>query len=129
MDLTKWIILGVGLVAIIVGAFLFIRKRQKALNQGFEQVAEMLKQVPKQKKQSFVLFVYRESAKAGKNKNVNLQSKLNDHKYVEVQLLQMNMILKDRKKAKDKKTKQALQMYDAYLAWEKSKASKSKGVV
>ena len=124
MDSTKWIIIiGVVLVAIIVAAILFYRKRQKAMTQGFEQIAEMLKQVPKQKKQSFILYSYRESARAGKNKNA-LQNKMNDPKYVEIQLLQMNLILKDRTKAKDKKTKQALQMYDAYLAWEKSKASK-----
>ena len=128
MDLTKWIILGVGLVAITVVAILFIRKRQKAMTQGFEQITEMLKQMPKQKKQSFILFTYRESARAGKNGKANLQSKMNDPKYVEIQLLQMNLILKDRTKAKDKKTKQALQMYDAYLTWEKAKVSKSKVV-
>jgi len=128
MDLTKWIILGVGIVALVVAAVLFYRKRQKAVVEGFVQITEMLKQVPKQKKQSFILFMFRESARAGKNKSASLQSKMNDPKYVEVQLLQMNMLLKDRTKAKDKKTKQALQMYDAYLAWEKSKAAKSNGV-
>ena len=126
MDWTIWIIIGVGLVAIIVAAILFYRKRQKTVTQGFEQVTEMLKQVPKQKKQSFILFTYRESARAGKNKDASFQNKMNDPKYVAVQLLQMNLILKDRTKVKDKKTKQALQMYDAYLAWEKSKAAKSK---
>ena len=126
MDLTKWIILGVSLVAIIVAAVMFFLKRQKAVTKGFEQINEILKTVPKQKKQSYILFMYRESARAGKNKNASLQNKMNDPKYVEVQLLQMNLILKDRTKAKDKKTKQALQMYDAYLNWEKSKASKSK---
>jgi len=126
MDYTIWIIIGVGLVAIIVAAVLFLRKRQKTAIQGFEQINEMLKQVPKQKRQSYVLFMYRESARAGKNNDASLQKKMNDPKYVDVQLLQMNMILKDRTKAKDKKTKQALQMYDAYQTWEKSKAAKSK---
>ena len=129
MDSTTWIIIiGVGLVAIIVAAVLFYLKKQKAMTQGFEQITEMLKQVPKQKKQSFILFTFRESARAGKNGKANLQSKMNDPKYVEVQLLQMNLILKDRTKVKDKKIKQALQMYDAYLTWEKSKVSKSKVV-
>ncbi len=127
MDLTMWIVLGVSLVATIAGGVVFYRRRQKAMTQGFEQIAANLKQVPKQKKQSFILFMFRESARAGKNASASLQNKMNDPKYVEVQLLQMNMILKDRTKAKDKKTKQALRMYDAYIAWEKMKATKTNG--
>ncbi len=124
MDMTKWIILGVVLVAIIAAAIVFFLKRQKTLNQGFEQIMGMLKQVPKQKKQSFILFTFIESVRSQKNKNANSQKKMNDPKYVEVQLLQMNMVLKDRTKAKDKKTKRALQMYDAFIRWEKLKAKK-----
>lgn len=124
MDLTKWIILGVAVVALITAGVFYLRKRQKSVVAGFEQIAEMVKQVPKQKKQGFILFMFRESAKAGKSGNTKLQSKLNDPKFMDVQLLQMNMLLKDRTKAKDKKTKQALQMYDAYMNWEKAKAAK-----
>lgn len=124
MDMTKWIILGVVIVGLIVAAVLFFLKRQKSLNQGFEQLIVMLKQVPNQKKQGFILLTFLESIKADKNKKANAGSKMNDQKYMEVQLLQMNMILKDRTKAKDKKTKRALQMYDTFIRWEKSKTKK-----
>lgn len=126
MDLTNWIILGVGVVALGVGAVLYYRKKQKEMITGFENITEMLKQVPKQKKQSFILFMFREGVRAGKKANTaSVQNKMNDPRYVEVQLLQMNLILKDRTKVTDKKVKQALQMYDSYFTWEKSKALKA----
>jgi len=125
MDMMNWFIIGIVLVASVAGAVVYYRKRQKQMYEGFEQIAAMLKQVPKQKKQNFLLFMFRESARAGKNKDVNIQGKLNDQKYLEVQLLQMSLILKDRSRTKDKKMKQALRMYDSYLLWEKSKRSKS----
>lgn len=124
MDMMKWIMVVVALAA-VAGLVVYYRKRQKTMHQGFEQLTGMLKQVPKQKKHSFLLFMFRESARAGKNANVNLQGKMNDPKYVELQLLQMSTILKDRSKVKDKKMKQALQMYDAYLIWEKAEKNKA----
>lgn len=120
----KWIIVGVVLLA-IAGIVIYYRKRQETMFQSFEQMAAMLKQVPTQKQQSFLLFMFRESARAGKNVNTNIQSKLNDPKYLEVNLLQMSVILKDRSKVKDKKLKQALRMYDAYVMWDKSKKEKA----
>lgn len=124
MDMMKWIMVGVVLLA-IAGLVIYYRKRQETMFQSFEQMATMLKQVPAQKQQSFLLFMFRESARAGKNANTNIQGKLNDPKYLEVNLLQMSVILKDRSKVKDKKLKQALRMYDTYLMWEKNKKDKA----
>ena len=124
MDLTNWIMVGVSIAA-VAGLVVYYLKRQKAMYEGFEQVASILNQVPKQKKNYFILFMFRESARAGKNGEVNIQKKLNDPKNLELQLLQMSMILKDRSKVKDKNNKRALRMYDAYLNWEKSKKAKT----
>lgn len=124
MDMTIWIVVGVVLVA-IAGLVIFYRRRQEKMFQEFEQLEAMMKQVPAQKKQSFILFMFREGARHGKDASAKIQSKVNDPKYIELQLLQMSTILKDRSRVKDKKLKQALQMYDAYLIWEKSPKRKS----
>lgn len=91
------------------------------MNQMFEQVFDSSKQVPKQKKHSFLLFMFKESILSAKNKKANPQSKMNNQKYVESQLIQMGSILKDPSKVTDKKMKQALQLYNTYLKWEKTK--------
>ena len=87
----------------------------------FEQISQSSKQVPKQRKHSFILFMFKESILSAKNKKANPQGKMNNPKYVESQLLQMGSILKDPSKVTDKNMKRALQMYDAYLQWEKTK--------
>jgi hypothetical protein len=127
MDMTKWIVLGV-VALVVVGLTIFYRRRKKSMDQVFEQIFATARQVPKQKKHSFLLFMFKESIKASKSKSKNAQARMNDPKYVEVQLVQMGGILKDRTKVKDKQIKQALRTYDSYLIWEKSKLAKSKGV-
>jgi hypothetical protein len=87
----------------------------------FEQISESSKQMPKQKRHSYLLFMFKESILATKNKKTNLQSRMNNSKFVESQLIQMGSILKDRSKVTDKNMKRALQTYDAYLQWENSK--------
>ncbi|WP_027398444.1 hypothetical protein [Anaerovorax odorimutans] len=121
MHITKWIIIIVVLILVIIGLIFYLRIRRKKLYQMFEQVFESSKQIPKQKKHSFLLFMFKESIISAKNKKVNLQSKMNNPKFVESQLIQMGNILKNPSKVTDKNMKHALQMYNAYLQWEKSK--------
>lgn len=124
---TTWIIV-IGLLVLAVGGgIVYFRKRQKDLDYLFTQVSEAARPVPSNKKHSFLLFMFKESAKAAKAKKNTLAGRSNDPKYLEVQLIQMGSILKDRSKVTDKRMKQALQLYDGYLEWEKSKANKAGG--
>ena len=90
----------------------------------FAQVQEQVRQVPNQKRQSFTLLMFRESVLAAKSKTPVSQSRFTDPKILDAQLVQMSSILKDRSKVTDKQMKQALQMYDSYVAWlKKNKTS------
>ncbi|QHI70981.1 hypothetical protein [Aminipila terrae] len=121
MHITTWIIILVILILATIGIIFYLRFRRKKLYQMFEQVFESSKQVPRQKKRSFILFMFKESIFSAKNKKVNTQNRMNNPKFLDAQLIQMGSILKDPSKVTDKNMKQALQMYDAYLQWEKSK--------
>lgn len=121
MHITTWIIIIVILIVAIIGLFFYSRFRRKKMFQMFEQVFESSKQVPKQKKHNFILFMFKESILSAKNKNANPPSRMSNPKYIELQLVQMGSILKDPSKVTDKKMKQALQLYDSYFKWEKSK--------
>lgn len=121
MHTTTWITILVILILVILGLIFYLHIRKKRMNQMFEQVFDSSKQVPKQKKHSFLLFMFKESILSAKNKKANPQSRMNNQKYVESQLIQMGSILKDPSKVTDKKMKQALQLYNTYLKWEKSK--------
>ncbi|WP_312649962.1 EGFR-like transmembrane domain-containing protein [Aminipila sp.] len=121
MHITTWIIILVVLILAIIGLIFYLRFRRKKLYQMFEQVFESSKQAPKQKKHNFILFMFKESIISSKNKNANPQSRINNPKFLELQLIQMGSILKDPSKVTDKNMKRALQMYDAYFQWEKSK--------
>ncbi len=124
MDSTVWIIIGIILVGAIVGGVFYYRKRSKEMFQMFAQVQEQVKQVPNQKRQSFTLLMFRESVRAAKSKTPVSQSRFTDPKILDAQLVQMSSILKDRSKVTDKQMKQALQMYDSYVAWlKKNKTS------
>ena len=64
--------------------------------------------------------------KSKKNSKENSKStasvnKLNNPKYLELQLLRMSKILKDGPKGQNKKTKQSLRLLKDYLAWEEKK--------
>lgn len=121
MHITTWIIILVILILTIIGLIFYLRIRRKKLHQMFEQVFELSKQVPKQKKHNFILFMFKESIISAKNKKANPQSRMNNPKFLELQLVQMGSILKDPSKVTDKNMKRALQLYDAYFQWEKSK--------
>lgn len=119
MDSTIWIVAGIILVTAIAGGVFYYSKKTKEMHQMFKHVQETVKQVPKQKKQSFILFMFKESVRAAKSKSAVNQGRFNDPRILEAQLVQMSSILKDRSKVSDKKMKQALQMYDSYTNWEK----------
>lgn len=127
MDITTGISIVIGVVAIGGAAYYYIR-RKKDLEQQFAQISETAKQIPNQKRHSFMLYMFSESAKSIKSKGkYQPGSRASDPKYLEVQLIKMSSILKDRTKVKDKQMKQALQMYDGYLVWEKKKKAKAAG--
>lgn len=119
MDSTTWIIILGVLAAAVAGAVVYYRRKNRDLIQLFVQVSEMSRQVPQQKKQSFLLLMFKESLRAAKAKKAVAQARLSDPRQLEAQLVQMGSVLKDRSKVTDKQMKQALQMLDSYLKWEK----------
>ncbi|MHC1722370.1 MAG: hypothetical protein AB9836_04090 [Aminipila sp.] len=121
MHISNWIIISIILILVIIGLLFYLRFRKKKMYQMFEQVFQLSKQVPKQKKHSYVLFMFKESMVYAKNKKANPQTRMNNQKFVELQLIQMGSILKNPAKVTDKSMKQALKMYDAYFQWEKSR--------
>ncbi|MCK8058935.1 MULTISPECIES: hypothetical protein [unclassified Fusibacter] len=146
MDMTSMILIGVVTSLMIGGAVAVHFYKKKNIAKLFEQVYESSKQVPKQKKNSFLLLMFKEAmtppAKPVKSKDKSKgkgkgkskakpattpnQSKFNNPKYVEIQLMQMAKVLKDNSIAKDKPMKQSLRLLKDYLAWEAEKNSQSK---
>lgn len=126
MHISTWVIILVVFILINVGLVIYSRYRTKQLYKVFEQVYASSLQVPKQKKHSYLLFMFKEGVLASKNKKADPQSKMNNQRYVDTQLIQMGSILKDPTKVTDKKMKQALKMYDAYIKWEKAKFQPAK---
>jgi flagellar motor component MotA len=130
MTNTSIIIIAV-ITAILIGAIIAIYiYKKKNVVKLFEQVYETAKQVPKQKKNSFILLLFietlSESSKKGKS-SISI-SKLNNPKYLDIQLVRMSKILKDSSNVKDKYTKQSLSLLKDYVKWEAEKnlASKKK---
>ena len=123
MGNTTYIIIGILVVLALAGGGVYVYYRNKSLNQLFNDVYLSALQIPKQKRMSFLLLMFKESIAASKNKSKQPggMGKFNNPKYLEVQLLQMSTILKDRSKVKDKNMKRSLQLFDAYLIWEKKK--------
>lgn len=126
MDIMGWVIIGVitvlGLGAAV--AVHFYKKRN--IGKLFIQVHESSKQIPKQKRNSFVLLMFTEamSTSSKKSKMANM-NKLSNPKYMEVQLMKMSKILKDTSAPTDKKTKNALKLLKDYLKWEEEKKNKA----
>lgn len=124
MDTTTWIVIASVLALSVGGAVFYYRRKNKEVQQLFQQIAESVKQVPQQKKQSFTLLMFKESIRAAKNKESNMMRRINDPKQLEIQLIQMGSILKDRTKVTDKQMKRTLQMFDSYVAWERKQSPK-----
>lgn len=117
------LILGI-ITVIFVLAFIAVQfYKKKNLQKMFEQLSLTSKQVPKSKRNSFLLLMFMESMSAPMNKSKAAlhMSKLNNPKYLEIQLLQMSKILKDPSSVQDKRSKQALKLLDNYLSWEEEK--------
>lgn len=128
MDRMSMIIIGI-ITCLAIGAFFSIRYYKKRnLTKLFEQIYVNAKQIPKQKKNSFILLMFTEamSASLKKSKSTSNANKLNNPKYLEIQLLQMSKILKDSSNVQDKKTKQSLRLLNDYLAWEEEQKAKAK---
>lgn len=118
-----------GIITLGVGAgaaFLYYKKRK--LDTFFAQICEETKQVPKQKKNSFLLLMFKESvlASSKKSNSSSFANKLQNPKFLNVHLIQMATILKDPSNVKDKNMKKALNLYKGYQAWETAKWKKAK---
>lgn len=104
----------------------FYHYRKRNLEKLFSQVYETAKQTPKQKKNSFLLLMFKESLSASKHKSntTSIAGKLNNPKYLEIQLVHMSKLLKDSSKIQDKTIKRSLRLLKDYQAWEKDKIAK-----
>lgn len=131
MDITSTVTIGT-IISLTIGAgVIFYHYKKRNLEKFFTQTHEMAKQVPKQKKNSFVLLMFKESLSASKNKKAknSLSSRLNNPKYLNIQLIQMSNILKNRSKVNDKKMKKALNLLNNYQTWEAAKLAKDRQAV
>lgn len=126
MTNTSMIIIAV-ITVLLLGAIIAIYfYKKKNILKLFEQVYETSKQVPKQKKNSFLLLLFYEtlSESLKKTKSSTNMAKLNNPKFLEIQLVKMSKILKDSSDVKDKTMKQSLNLLKDYLKWEEEKNSK-----
>ncbi len=107
--------------SLVVGYFYYRKKLETKL---FDEVFEQSKMIPKQKKNTFLLMIFRDTV-ANQKKKAKTQSmaKYTNPKYVEAQMLIMKKALNNRANVKDKNMKKALTLLDAYLIWEKKKIS------
>ncbi|BES63957.1 hypothetical protein SANA_03960 [Gottschalkiaceae bacterium SANA] len=125
MDNMTMAIIG-GTTVLVIGAVVALYSYKKRnMTKLFDQAYESSKQVPKQKKNSFLLLMFMEAVSASKKKSksdINA-NKLNNQKYLELQLMKMSKILKDGPQGQDKKTKQSLSILKSYLEWEEKKKS------
>ena len=131
MDITSIITVGAILSAGAGLGVAFYHYRKRNVDKFFNQVYDQTKQIPKQKKNSFLLLIFKESLSASKNKSnpSAFANKLQNPKFLEVQLIQMSNILKDRSNVQDKTMKRALSLLDHYHGWEKAKQAKEKQVI
>lgn len=120
-----FIIIGV-VIAIIavgyVGLAIFNKRRMSKL---FLQIQMNANQVPKQKKKNFILLMLMETLSASKKKNKTSPNRLNNQKYVDIQMIKMSKLLNPSTVVKDKKAKHAIRLLQAYYNWE----DKQRGIV
>lgn len=131
MDITSTFTVGAIIGITIVAGVAFYRYKKRNFENFFTQAREMAKQVPKQNKNSFLLLIFKESLSSSKNKKAknSLSSKLSNPKYLNIQLVQMSNILKNRAKVTDKTNKKALKLLSTYQTWETAKFTKDKQVI
>ena len=129
MDSTTIILIVGALVGIGAGGyFAYNHFKKKNLEKLFNQLYETVRQVPKQKKNAFVLLMLKETMSPSnyKKKEKSSVDRLQNPKYLEVQMMQMSKILKDTSKVEDKAIKRALALMNEYLTWEKEKNAEKK---
>ncbi len=118
---TTGIIIGVLVVLGIAAAVALYFYKKRNMDNLFNQISINSKQVPKQKKTSFILLMFMESIAKSKKKSTVSMAQMTNPKQLEIQLLRMSQILKDRDNVTDKLTKKALTLLNQYKAWEKLK--------
>lgn len=126
MNTTTMIIIGIIAVLAGVGFYFYNKYRKESYEKFFKQVRENAKQVPKSKKNSFLLMMFNETLNtpAKEAKSGKVPARLNNPKYIEIQMLNMSKVLKDTTNVTDKKTKRALEMLKQYQAWEEEQKGK-----
>jgi len=122
MDTTTMIIIGFIILGII-GYFVLDYYKKKNMEKLFNHIFQTSKQVPIKKRNAYQLFMFKETilASVKKGKNAASAEKLNNPKYVEIQLINMTKILKDPSTAKDKTIKQALKMLEDFKKWDEKR--------
>ena len=128
MDSTTMMIIGFLLVLGVGGYFGYKHLKAKNTEKLFNQVFDTVRQVPKAKKLNFILLMFKETLSPAnyKKKSKSNIDKLQNPKYLEIQMIQMSKVLKDKDNVTDKTMKNALKMLNDYLAWEKEKIAKIK---
>ncbi|AKL96486.1 hypothetical protein CACET_c30420 [Clostridium aceticum] len=131
MNIINVFTVGAILGLLISGGAAFYYYRKRNLEKFFNQIYQEAKRVPRQKKNSFLLLMFKESLSASLKKSnaASFSNKLQNPKYLEFQLLQMSNILKDSSKVQDKLTKRSLTLLKDYQTWEKAKMAKDTKVV
>lgn len=117
MDTTTWMIIG-AVIIIGAGAGLYYY-RKRSLTKMFAEVYQNSHQIPKQNKKSFLLLMFKESLTKPKDKTKKPGDNLKNQKFVQIQMIKMNKVLKDTSKVTDKPTKRALVVLADYEKWEK----------
>jgi len=128
MDSTTMMIIGFLLVLGVGGYFGYKHLKTKNTEKLFNQVFDTVRQVPKAKKNSFILLMFKETLSPAnyKKKSKSNADKLQNPKYLEIQMIQMSKVLKNKDEVTDKTMKNALKMLNDYLAWEKERIAKIK---
>ncbi len=122
MDTTTMIIIGFVILG-MVAYFILDYYKKKNMEKLFNHIFETSKQVPIKKRTAYQLFMFKETIAASvkKGKDAASAERLNNPKYVEIQLINMTKILKDTSTVKDKRIKQALKMLEDFKKWEEKK--------
>lgn len=123
MSTTTMIVLAVITVLVILAGIGVHFYKKKNIAKLFESIQFNMHQVPKNKKNGFILLMLMETMTAPMNKSkaAAQMSKLNNPKYLNIQMLKMNNILSNPDDVTDKRTKQALKLHKQYKAWEENK--------
>jgi len=122
MDTTTMVIIGFVILG-MVAYFILDSYKKKNMEKLFNHIFETSKQVPIKKRTAYQLFMFKETIAASvkKGKDAASAERLNNPKYVEIQLINMTKILKDTSTVKDKRIKQALKMLEDFKKWEEKK--------